>query len=315
VQHVRRGIVEDIHRGSRGFITKYLAKNVPSDLVKAMRNRYSIRGEFRGYGQRVAAFGFVGVGVASGAQWYRRDGVNDELQFDPFYETVKAMFMPGKSVLDRSLTNHSSPTEEPQDILSSYSLLEQESSFVLLSSSTFVSPEPSVAGDSDVMLLSDDDDDFDDLNMDFSYEKLEEAHDVTQAAIIEEAQASLVDELQLALQSAESQRSQLRELSDVVLLFSAALAEYSDTVDPYDDIVVIEEAVVEYDSSNPGDSLTRALTLVSRQARQLDVLREAVLHQQKQLVELERQTAGDDVITPRNLRCKRDACCGPGSRM
>jgi len=310
----RRGLVASIDRGGRGVIRQFLARNRPADLAAAMRQRYSVRGQFQGLGHRLATFGFVGVGVAAGAQWDGSD-VDREFHFEPFYDTVQAMFDGGKGKVDRSLAMLTDFQKSLDDFaqFESASCADVESSFVLLDDS-YISSEascPSTIGQ--LSILSD-----------AAVEQTNQESAATEVQIqlsssIEDSQAQLGTALLIVQSTVDTQHRELCELSAIVSRLNDMLHELTGTrviVDGLvDDFEVIEEDDREDDDLIASDErrLQRALSLISSQSQQIDIFHKTVQAQNEQLLSLTGQTTSGNTVIPRSAHCKRDACCGPGS--
>jgi len=309
----RRGLVAGIDRGSRTLIRQFLSRNRQADLAAAMRSRYSVTGRFQGVGQKLATFGFVGVGVAAGSQWGRGD-VDEDFHFEPFFDTVQTMYGEGKMKVARSramLTDFQTTLEEFSRT-GGASCIETELSFVLLDNSC-ISSGTETASQAVI----------DDLSMQSNamLELTNQKSDCDETAEmtlqfsspIEEMQTQLGVELLAALKTVDAQRSELRELHTVVTQLGVALAELTNTTTSMDDFVVIEDEDIGEDWMKDEERLSRALTLVLRQRQQLDALRGVVHDQTDQLKSLNSGTSTSGSTVIRSDYCKRDACCGPGS--
>jgi len=315
----RRGLVSGIDRGGRSVIRNFLSKNRPADLAAAMRKRYSVRGEFQGLGQKLATFGFVGVGVAAGSQWSGSD-VDGDFHFEPFFDTVREMYGASKVKVDSSLAMLTD-FERNLDDFSQYgraSFTESELSFDLLddsrispeASSHDVTSEISMLSDAVIELTNHDSDDAEAAEMIVQF---------SPSIVIEESQAQLGAELLAVMTTADAQRQELQELQVILSQLGLLLSQLSPNTTPaddfFDDFVVIEgESVEDGDMMDDNKRLWRALSLVSRQKQQLNILHKTVCAQNDRLMSL---SSGEEMIgltvIPRSAHCKRDACCGPGS--
>jgi len=319
----RRGLVAGIDRGGRSVIRNFLSRNRPSDLAAAMRKRYSVRGEFQGLGQKLATFGFVGMGMAAGAQWSGSD-VDGDFHFEPFFDTVREMYGGSKDKVDRShamLTDFERNLEEFSR-LECASFTESELSFDLLDDSCISTEASSHDVIREISIVNDAV--IEPTNQNWANNVAAEAMvEFSPSIVIEETQAQLGAELLAALTTVDAQRRDLQELQVIMSQLGLLLSQLSgNNTTPrdelFDDFVVIEEEDVEDDDVMAGNEqrLWRALSLVLRQRQQLNSLHKAVRAQNEQLMSLATSSCqsmtGHTVIIPRSAHCKRDACCGPG---
>jgi len=311
-----RGLIAGIHRSSRGFVGRFLANNQKSDLVSAMRNRYAFGGNFRGLvGQRVAMFGFVGIGVAAGAQWPREvDADAGQVEMFSIVKQVHDMF--GSFAVGKAAPYNSPDVLPEEEIRSTVS--ELGPSFVLLEDSSFSSHEPSISGDSDFSILSE---------VGVDEEQNDNEHDVTfdidvsRSLRIDSAQARLLEEFSMVLESAEAQSLELGALRHSVLQLNQVLHQLSgetiaaadvDSYEPFEEFTT-GDVVSVASGADDGHLMMRSVSLVMQQKRELESLREAVALQNKRLLELlEYDHGGGRKIAVRTSHCNRDACCGPG---
>jgi len=306
-----RGFVTAIHRGSRGFVGRYLANSQQSELIASARSRYRFGEGLRGtLGQRLATFGFVGVGVAAGAQW----PVQNDYQFDgvSLFKQVHDMF--GTFASNKVLTQNAFESFEQlstENISHAESCKEPRSDFVLLENSSFESVESTLSDDSDISILSDYDDD---ENQQVS---VHETRDVRQTVvIIEETKVTLQNELKTVLACMDEQATELDALRHVVLQLNSAIhqllgdSEPADSSQPFEELDDVDVTL----SGSGDDPLMRSLVVVNQQTCELDALHKTVALQNKRLLELlEYKKDGNREIAVRTAHCKRDACCGPGS--
>jgi len=309
----RRGLIAGFDRGGRSLIRQFLARNRPADLAAAMRKRYSVRGEFQGYGQRLATFGFIGVGFAAGSQWGDSE-VDRDFHVEPFFETVKTMFGGETARVDRSVVMLNEFQERLNECWQNESASRSESmsSFNVVDDSSISSDVSSSAFVDEISMLND-----------AVIELTNQKSDDQPAVIIVQSPSSFENSLtqldaQLldVLMKADAQRDEIHDLQMLVSQLNVALFELSDTttsgVELPDDFVVLEYAEDDFRNDDDDErALMRALSLVMCQARQLDILQRMVCAQSEQLHSLNSQALAGLAFTSSD-HCKRDACCGPG---
>jgi len=313
-----RGLIAALHRGGQGVVRRYIANNYQSELVSAVRSRYVFGKGFRGsLGQRLATFGFVGVGVAAGAQWpmqsddHHIDGVSVFKQVHDMFGTFarnKIVTLEPSGSFDRFTVEEVNPLDTVQEI---------ETDFVLVESPSFVLIDSSVSDDSDISILSEMDDD-QELFESNGYNSTSFKADTSRSIVIDESQASLQEELKKVLVCAEDQAVELESLRQMVLQLNVALHQLSgvtdmpdeDSYEPFEEFVV-EDIVL---ATSGSEGLVRSVSLVIQQKRELESLRKTVMLQNSRLHKLlKSDTGGEREIAIRTAHCKRDACCGPGS--
>lgn len=309
------GIVAQIHANSRGLITKFAERNLTSELVNAMKQKYGWSGGFRSgiWGQKLSTFAFVGIGVAAGAQWNTFEGkiLHDQLPYIvELFGKRQAFGAPEKVTKIEEL--ETLPLEREFDLeMPPLNLTEydsEEPSFILLSELSFDENERGFVDNQE----ENSDDGFTGMEMP------EESVD-TLLRIDEKSEQELMAHLSVNLAKVEEQRAELNSVQASLMQLNDLLRELVGSSELCVNVESLGPSFVEIELlPSEGDGLRersmKQLSLIGRQQLQLNAVKQALLLQNQQLQDLceAAVTARPSVI--RSSFSKRDACCGPGVR-
>lgn len=312
------GFVAQIHANSRGLITKFAERNLTSELVNAMKQKYGWSGGFRSgiWGQKLSSFAFVGIGVAAGAQWNTFDGkigLQDQIPYlVELFEKRPIVKEPKADIETEELATLPVRTEFELDM--PLNLTEHESlepSFVLLDELSFDDGEDARIADHHEIA----EDHF------AGAEIVPMQSDVVEnSQMIKEEYQSLLEQFLMNLDNVEEQRVELNSLRSSLTQLNDLLLELVASSDMKLNVESTDPSFIEIDilpDEDCGDlrgNLMRNMSMIGQQQLQLSSLKEQLLIQNQQLQDLCEAAAAERPTVIRSSFSKRDACCGPGAR-
>jgi hypothetical protein len=308
----RGGLVGQIHANSRGLLAKYIERNRSSELVNAMKQLYGGRGAFcRGmWGQKFSTFAFVGIGVATGAQWNAVDGkynFQDQLPDILNFFGKDAVHKPEKKAVQvaelDTLSNHWDVELEAPLNLSEHEFNSEVPSFIQLDHLSFDDYDVSVLESTEVMQCSP-----------VIHESEVSQYQIFNADMVG---SSLLEQLNRSLLRVDQQRAELDSLRTSVAQLNALLYDIvGPLADQEHDVEIVESSIreleiLDVESGDLGDRLIRTLSVIDQQQLQSSLLKRLVLAHNQQLQELCEAMSRPVIV--RSAFSKKDACCGPGT--